>query len=114
MIQVKRNSKEFKTVKEIMDDYEDHPRRMKTIKLYSLKSTNDLEKKILINDAENATVIYDLDYGSIMAYLRDRSKKLFRNEKETLYYFKDSSKSKYPEFPFELVGKAGRQLKAFF
>jgi hypothetical protein len=106
MQQIKRNSREFKDVKEIIDEYKDDPTRKKLIRLYSLKPLEKLENKELIkSQTKNAAVVYDLNYELITEYLRDRNKKLFREDAAPLYYFKTSATSPLTEQPFELTGK---------
>lgn len=111
MIAVKRNSREFKDIKDIFDDYEHDPSRKKAIKLYSIKPYEKLEEVVLLNDLKKeASTIYHLNYLSIIDYLRDRSRKLFREKERPFYYFKTSAKSKWIEFPFELSGKLKKQV----
>ncbi|MBA3663228.1 MAG: hypothetical protein H0W61_03345 [Bacteroidetes bacterium] len=111
MEQIKRNSREFKVVKELLVDYAESATRKKVIKLYALKPYQSLEERILINDLKkDVAILYDLSYESILEYIRDRSKKLFREDKVALYYFKSSSKSKWIEYPFELTGKLKKQV----
>jgi hypothetical protein len=111
MIAVKRNSREFKDIKDIFDDYEGHASRKKLILLYSVKPYESIEDRILLNDQKkDASVLYGLNYESVKDYLRDRSKKLFRENDKALYYFKSSEGSKWIEFPFELKGKLKEQV----
>jgi len=103
MIQVKRNSYEFKMIREIFDEYEGTAKSKRSIKLYALKPFETLDKRVLMNDLKkNKDVIYALTYDTLLDYLRfNKSKKLFR-ESLGLYYFKSNAKSKWMEFPFEL------------
>jgi len=111
MEQIKRNTTEFKAVKEAIDDYANKKTRKKYIRLYSLKPSMTVDEKVLINDLkENVDVIYDLNYEQIADYLRDRTKKLFRDPKSPFYVFKTSAKSKWMEFPFEFTGKLKKQV----
>lgn len=111
MIAIKRNSREFKDIKEIFDDYANLKSGKKWIRLFSLKPYETLEHKILINDLKNAgDALYSINYDTILDYLRDRSKKLFRQDDSAVYYFKSSQKSKWIEFPFELTGKLKKKV----
>jgi hypothetical protein len=102
MIQIKRNSSEFKKVKDIFSGLTDKQKRKKSIKLFALRPYEDLSDRIFIRSA----IIYDITYETILDYLLfNKSKKLFRNEGLDLYYFKSSAASKWIEFPFEFVNK---------
>lgn len=107
---VKRNSEEFKDIKEIFDDYAARPPKS-MIRLYSLKPYQRLDDRILLNKpGRDAAVIYQLCYDSVMQYFRDRSKKLFRESDKPLYYFKGSAKSKWIELPFEIAGALKKKV----
>ncbi|MCE3259081.1 MAG: hypothetical protein K0S12_722 [Bacteroidetes bacterium] len=113
MQQIKRNSDEFKTVKKIITDPSNKAARMRSILLYSLKSENSLEDAVILNkEKKNAAVLYNLAYESLQTYFDDTSKKLFRDEKEDIYYFKSSAKSKWMEFPFSFKGKFKKSVEA--
>lgn len=78
MIGIKRNSREFKDIKEIFDDYEFDAARKKLILLYSLKAYESLDKKVLLNKLKGSeAVVYQMSYENVKDYLRDRSKKYF-------------------------------------
>ena len=110
MIQVKRNSVEFKTLKGLLDDAAKKSTRKKYLLLYSLHDGTDLEKKILINTADKSGVVYDLTLQNVLTYMRDRRKKLFRNERSAFYVFKNAAKDTWMEFPFELKGPYKKEL----
>jgi hypothetical protein len=110
---VKRNSAEFKKVKELLEEYETDARRKKLIKLYAHEAGSPSGSQTLINEVKGSSaVIFDITYASIRDYLRDRSKKLFRDGKMPSYCFKNSAKSDYQEFPFEFAGKLKKELLA--
>jgi hypothetical protein len=111
MVQVKRNSSEFRQVKSLLEDYENKATRKKLIKLYALKPTEKEDEMILINTLkQNAAVLYDMQYATILEYFWDKAEKLYRDDKKPLYYFKDSPKSDWLKVPFEFTGKLKRQV----
>jgi hypothetical protein len=109
---IKRNSNEFKTVRSIVEDYETLSARKKLIRLFSLKPYESLDKRVSINDrGKGSAVIYNLAYEGLLDYLRfNKSKKLYREDKEAIYFFKSSPSAKWLEFPFELRGKLKKQV----
>lgn len=105
MEQIKRNSREFKEVKKLIEEYESKNMRKRLIMLYSLKPSEDLSAKVLLNKSKSASVFFDLTYHALLEYFNDSKKKLFRQGNKPLYYFKNSALSKFIEMPFELKGK---------
>src|SRR6185503_17552447 len=90
MLLVKRNSAEFKEIKEIVSDYSDLAGRRRWILLYSLKPYHSLKVAVLLNKEPDADVIYNLAYDSLHDYIYNRSEKLYRDEDSGIYYFKKS------------------------
>ncbi|MEO6305783.1 MAG: hypothetical protein ABIP51_21720, partial [Bacteroidia bacterium] len=96
MLQIKRNSKEFKEVQEIISDYAEVSGRKRWILLYALKPHQTLSARILLNTRkQDSEVLYKLAYDSLTDYFKDRSKKLFRDQKTGVYYFKTNAASKW-------------------
>jgi len=99
---IKRNSKEFKKLRDDLDEILDDPKKLKKLKLFSLKPYQSVDERIalrLTNKQEK--VIYDLQLDALKFNLLDSKHKLFREGK--LYFFKSSSKSEYVEVPFEIA-----------
>jgi hypothetical protein len=112
MISVKRNSREFKQVKDLLEDYEGKKGAKRYIRLYALKPYEDLDKAILLNGkGTDADVRYALAYDSLLDYIRyNRSKRLHRLEDRALYFFQSSPAAKWKEAPFELMGKLKKEV----
>lgn len=108
---VKRNSAEFREIKEIVSDYADVAGRKRWILLYSLKPYHTLKDAVLINEAADAAVLYELAYDSLHDYIYNRSEKLYRDGESGIYYFKKDPHSKWIEQPFAFAGKLKKQLK---
>jgi hypothetical protein len=111
MVQVKRNSTEFKDVRSILEEYENKPTRKRLIKLYAIKPTEKIEDMILINTLkQNADVLYNMQYATILEYFWDKAEKLYREDKKMIYYFKSSPGSDWIKVPFEFTGKLKKEL----
>jgi hypothetical protein len=111
MTPVRRNSTEFNSIKKVLKNYSKKKERKKLIHLYALKPGEDLDDKVLINTLKkDSEVLYSMNYESILMYLDDLSKKLFRDGEKPFYYFKSSAKSDWLEFPFEFTGILKKQL----
>ena len=111
---VRRNTKEFKKVLAVLKKYYNDPAAKRLIKLYALKPTETLDRKILINNLKsNRDVIYEMNYESILTNLESESRKLYREEDKPFYFFKTSAASDWYELPFEFSGQAKKELHKF-
>jgi hypothetical protein len=100
-IPVKRNSAEFKSIREFVNDHPDGH----AIKLYSLKPYEQLKDRVLLKrKSSDDKVIYELELDQLRFNLLDPKRKLFRDDGTGIYFFKESAKSKFIEVPFELKG----------
>jgi hypothetical protein len=111
VILIKRHTAEFKAIKTMITDYVDVPLRKRWILIYTQRSYSKLENKILLNTVKkDSDILYSLAYDSLHEYMHSKNKKLFREEKGNIYYFKSSSLSKMIEMPFEFAGKLKKEL----
>jgi hypothetical protein len=71
LVQVKRNTKEYKVIKTIIVDYIDNPIRIRSILLYAIKPYHSLKDVVLLNTQKiNKVIMYELAYESLTEYLR--------------------------------------------
>lgn len=112
MVAVRRNSKEFKMVEKLVKDYAHKHNRKQHIKLYTLKPGKTLGERILLNGLkENADVLYNISYESLLACFDDPRQKLYRqDEGQPLYFFKTSPSDNWYELPFEFSPKLKKQI----
>lgn len=112
MIQIKRNTTEYKEIKKIISDNINKTSRTRSILLYALKPYHSLKELILLNNQKaNTAIIYDLAYHTLSGYFNNNSKKLFRDKDNKTYFFKSSINSKWIEVPFSFKGKLNEQVK---
>jgi hypothetical protein len=112
LVQVKRNTKEYKTIKTIIADHIDNPGRIRSILLYTIKPYHSLKDAVLLNTQKiNKIIMYELAYESLTEYFKNNSKKLFRNSELNIYYFKSSANSKWIESPFSFTGQVNKEVK---
>ncbi|MDF2436934.1 MAG: hypothetical protein K0Q95_1310 [Bacteroidota bacterium] len=101
---VKRNSSEFKAVRDFVNEFVNDHSKMKYLKLFSLKPYEKLEKRILLHrNKKEEAVVFDLELEALQFNLLDAGHKLFKDEKSGLYYFKSSSASSSIEVPFQIT-----------
>lgn len=113
MIVVRRNSREFRAVLKLLKHLSHHPAEAKQLKLYALKAPGHLESRVAIDPRQGTQKIaYELSFKSILAYLEDPSRKLYRARDKLLYFFKINPSDPLVEFPFEIPGKLRTELPA--
>jgi hypothetical protein len=111
MLLIKRNSREFKDIEKIFKEYRRMPTRKRLILLYALKPSEPISKRVLINSLpKDSDVLYEMHYNSILAYFADSGEKLYRENRQPLYYFKSSPETDWLELPFELKGKLKQRV----
>lgn len=111
---VRRNTKEFRKVAATLRHYARNPAAKRVVKLYALKPGHSLKEKVLINTLrQNRDVLYHMNYESILAYLENSSRKLYREEGKAMYFFKTSAESIWYELPFEFTGQAKKNVGKF-
>jgi hypothetical protein len=109
---IRRNTPGFRSIRELIDELRKDPSRKRSVLLYALKPGEPLSKKILINTLkQNKDVLYDLQYEVIYDLLRERSHKLFGDDRSPLFYFKTAANSTVIESPFEFRGATKKKIQ---
>ena len=109
---VKRNSKEFKAIAEIIEKYAEKPQRKRLIKLYIVKAGHKLDSKIPIDKlGKEGYIYYDLNYDAVKRHLKDPDLRLYKADaEEPFYYFLHSRNKTWDQNPFELKGKLAKEI----
>lgn len=112
---IRKNSKEFKGIRNILYDLADNPARTKLIRLFLVKAGNPLEKKVSIEDLpEGADFYYNLTYDKILGSFDDKDRLLYKSdEQKDLYYFQSRRYENWAETPFELDESLVENLPEF-
>jgi hypothetical protein len=102
---IRRNTPEFRKLRDQLNELTDDPKRHEKVQLYSLKPSEELSKKVLLSHRSAAgKVIYDLAFETLLFNIIDAGHKLFYDEEEKVYYFKTSGSSKFIDLPFRISG----------
>jgi hypothetical protein len=105
MKSIRRNTAEFRELRDLINDLAEDARRHEKVHLYSLKPSEELSEKVLLPYRSAADkVIYDLAFETLLFNMLDAGHKLFYDEKEKVYYFKTSGSSKFIDLPFRISG----------
>jgi hypothetical protein len=112
---IRRNTREFRMLRDAFDDYATKPSRTRSIILYSLRPGQPLSARVpLDNKRDPSNVLYNMQYESVQEYFRDRNKKLYWRRGTGLFYFKPTASSTWIELPFEIKGRIRKMVAPLF
>lgn len=112
---IRRNSAEFKMVKNILDDMDNDPSIRKHLHLFTIKPGEPASKMIVIDTRTGqGKMFYEMALEQMQFNLLDSGHKLYRYGNSPVYFFYRNSNSGWIETPFEVLGAAGRKLKNLF
>jgi DNA ligase D-like protein (predicted polymerase) len=111
---IRRNTKEFKGIRNLLSKYAGQPARKKLIRLYVVKAGETLKDKIAIDRlGSEADFYYDLNYSSILSHLDDPDYRLHKSSSPGLYYFKSIHFPKWEQTPFMVPQKLLGKIEVF-
>lgn len=115
-MQLKRNTKEFKKVKELVEAILDDSERNKNLQLFLTKAGDPLSKRIKLNaKLKDSEILSGFQVDALKYAFLDKSFQLFRDEDEKgLYYFKTRNDPDWDQHPFQLKGSASEELQQFW
>lgn len=110
---IRRNTKEYKTIRNAVQRLESKSSRRKRIKLYLVKPGQRLKDRILLGGKQDPEgLFFDLNYTKLIESFEDRERTLHKSEEENNFYFFTSVRQKdFPETIFEIDPKTLRDLE---
>jgi DNA ligase D-like protein (predicted polymerase) len=102
-MQIRRNTKAFKTILEIVAACQSRPDRQNLIRLYITKAGQNIDDRISIEgSASEAGFFYDLNYQAVLNHLKSSTHQLVQSDDVPgLYYFHGTISKDWDETPFE-------------
>jgi DNA ligase D-like protein (predicted polymerase) len=112
---VRKNTKEFRAVRNILEMYAGRSTRKKVIRLFIVKTGEKLDKRIPVEKlGKDADVYYDINYSAILSNLHDHDHRLHRSESlPGLYYFRSAHFPGWDQAPFLLPSRLVERLDDF-
>jgi bifunctional non-homologous end joining protein LigD len=100
---IRKNTKAFKTIREIIESCKDRNEREKLIRLYITKAGHSIEDRISVEGIQGDTsFFYDMNYQTILSNLDSANHQLHVSDKvEGIYFFHSTSNKVWDEAPFE-------------
>ncbi len=102
-MQIRRNTKAFKTILEIVSACQSKPDRENLIRLFITKAGSTIKDRISVEGIEGgADLFYDMGYQAVLNNLKSGNYQLHQSEDPPgVYYFRSSSNKTWDESPFE-------------
>ena len=100
---VRKNTKAFKTILQLVTDCQDRPDREKLIRLYITKAGQSIRERINIEGIEGgAALFYEMTYQTVLNNLKSPNHQLHESDEVPgIYFFHSSSNKVWDETPFE-------------
>lgn len=103
-MQIRKNTKAYKTILEIVSTCQSRPDREKLIRLYITKAGNSIAERIHVEGIQggDAGFFYDMSYETVLSNLKSSSHQLIASDDVPgIYFFHSSSNKTWDEAPFE-------------
>lgn len=111
-MQIRRNTKAFKTILEIVSACQSKPDRENLIRLFITKAGSTIKDRISVEGIEGgADLFYDMGYQAVLNNLKSSHYQLHQSEDPPgVYYFRSSSNKTWDESPFEFDDAIKREF----
>ncbi|MEI9917505.1 MAG: hypothetical protein WDO14_01735 [Bacteroidota bacterium] len=101
-MQIRRNTKSFKTILEIVSSCHTRPDRRELVRLYITKAGNSIKDRIPVEAIQGDTeFFYDINYQSVLNNLNASTHQLHQSDDTPGIYFFHSLNKDWDETPFE-------------
>jgi len=103
-MQIRKNTKAFKTIVEIVSVCQTRPDREKLVRLYITKAGHSIEDRIHVAGIEggDAAFFYDMTYQTVLGNLKSSTHQLWASDDiPGIYFFHTTSNKVWDEAPFE-------------
>lgn len=102
-MQIRRNTKSFKTILAIISSCQSRPDREKLIRLYITKAGHTLDDRISVEGIQgDSQLFYEMNYQTVLNNLKSPNHQLHQSDDiPGLYFFHSTSNKGWDETPFE-------------
>ena len=107
---IRKNTKAYKSILEIINGCRDRPDREELIRLYITKAGDTIKERISIEGIQGgAGLFYEMNYQGVLGNLKSSNHQLHQSEEVPgLYFFHSSSNKVWDETPFEFDEAIGK------
>ena len=102
-MQIRRNTKAFKSVLEIVSACRERPDREKLVRLFITKAGHSIKDRISVEGIQGgADLFYEMGYQAVLNNLKSANHQLLQSDEVPgIYYFHSTSNKTWDETPFE-------------
>src|SRR6188768_2793114 len=103
-MQIRKNTKAFKSILEIVANCQGRPDREKLIRLYITKAGHSIQDRINIEGIQggDSALFYDMGYDTVLSNLKSSNHQLWMSDEVPgIYFFHSTSNKVWDETPFE-------------
>jgi DNA primase len=113
-MQIRRNTKAFKTILEIVTTCQSRADRQDLIRLYITKAGRSIQDRISVESIQgDVDFFYDLNYQAVLNNLKSSTHQLYQSDDLPGIYFFHSTLSKdWDETPFEFDPKVSKEFSS--
>jgi bifunctional non-homologous end joining protein LigD len=100
---IRKNTKAFKTILEIVTACQTRPDREKLIRLYITRAGHTIKDRISVESIQgDSAVFYEMNYQAVLTYLQSSNHQLHSSDDVPgIYFFRSTSNKVWDEMPFE-------------
>lgn len=111
---IRKNTKAFKTIAEIILACQQRTDREKFIRLYITKAGHTVHDRISVEGIQgDAALFYEMNYQSVLNYLQSSNHQLHASDEiPGVYFFRSSSNKTWDENPFEFDESVKKEFSA--
>ena len=110
-MQIRKNTKAFKTIVHILEACKDRPDRAKLVRLFITKVGQTIHDRIYVEGIQtNAELFYEMNYQAIVNNLSSSGHQLWVSDKIPGIYFLRGSNKTWDEMPFEFAEAVAREF----
>jgi DNA ligase D-like protein (predicted polymerase) len=114
-MQIRKNTKAFKTILEIVATCQGRPDREKLIRLYITKAGHSIQDRINIEGIQggDSALFYDMGYDTVLSNLKSSNHQLWMSDEVPgIYFFHSTSNKVWDETPFEFDEAIQKEFSA--
>lgn len=114
-MQLRKNTKAFKTIVEIVTACQQRPDRETLIRLYITKAGHSIQDRISVEGIQggDAALFYDMSYDTVLSNLQSSTHQLHASDEVPgIYFFHSTSNKTWDETPFEFDNAISKEFNS--
>ena len=111
-MQIRRNTKAFKTILEIVSTIQARPDRRDLIRLYITKAGHSIQQRISVEAIQgDVEFFYDINYQAVLNNLKSSTHQIYQSDDVPgIYFFHGTISKDWDETPFEFDARISKEF----